>query len=198
MAVEWNTPAGVANGVYVPRRDSSSRLNVLLGGRLYPGEHGRADFSVAETPDRLQVAFRTRDRSAAVDADVELTEQLEGSELFGDLAAASAFFEAGSAGFSATRDAGRFDGLELSSTAWLVQPARVRSVRSSLFDDQAVFPAGSAVLDCALVMARGTGQLAGAPVGCRPAPLGSASACMTRPQAEPNTSMLRSALRQPA
>ncbi|CAM5298763.1 hypothetical protein SCYAM73S_01101 [Streptomyces cyaneofuscatus] len=43
ISVEWDGPDGVECGVYIPRRDTASRLNAFAGGRIYPGEHGRAD-----------------------------------------------------------------------------------------------------------------------------------------------------------
>src|SRR5687768_9574793 len=39
VAVEWEDDDGRAReGVYIPRRDSDSRVNRLAGGRLFPGE----------------------------------------------------------------------------------------------------------------------------------------------------------------
>jgi uncharacterized protein DUF2071 len=152
IAVEWDTPDGPCTGVYIPRRDSNSLVNVAVGGRLYPGAHHRARFEVAETDDDLHVAFAARDGSAAVTLDVRLTAELTGSRLFADTAAASAFFEQGSIGFSATEDPARFDGLALHTTAWKVDPAIATRAESSLFNDRALFPAGSAELDCVLVM----------------------------------------------
>jgi hypothetical protein len=46
----------------------------------------------------------------------------------------------------------RFDGLELRSFEWRVEPFRVEQVSSSFFDDQLRFPAGTATFDCALLM----------------------------------------------
>src|SRR5690242_8636498 len=48
-AVEWDSPSGPTTGVYIARRDSGSVLNVLAGGRVFPGAHGRATFDVTET-----------------------------------------------------------------------------------------------------------------------------------------------------
>ena len=48
IAVECDGDAGREHGVYIPRRDSSSRLTALVGGRLFPGEHHRGRFSVHE------------------------------------------------------------------------------------------------------------------------------------------------------
>jgi len=51
------------------------------------------------------------------------------------------------------RDLRRLDGLELRADRWVVEPAEVISVRSSFFfDDAWLFPAGSAAIDCALLM----------------------------------------------
>ncbi len=71
ISVEWDGPDGVERGVYIPRRDTASRLNAFAGGRLYPGEHGRADFTVREDADAVRVAFATRDGAVEVDATVE-------------------------------------------------------------------------------------------------------------------------------
>ncbi|MBV9823312.1 MAG: DUF2071 domain-containing protein [Actinobacteria bacterium] len=154
IAVEWNSPIGGRSGVYIPRRDSDSLVNVAVGGRLFPGAHHRANFQVTETPTELRVAFAARDGSAAVSVAVRLEEDLAGSELFADAESASAFFERGAVGFSATRRPDRFDGLALRTTAWRVQPATVLEARSTFFSDPVAFPDGSARLDCALVMRR--------------------------------------------
>ena len=152
VAVEWDGPHGVQTGVYIPRRDTGSRLNVWAGGRVFPGEHGRADFQVHETPGQVRVAYTTRNGDTRVDADVELSDELRGSELFADLAQASRFFQSGAKGLSATRSGRRLDGMELNTDAWHVEAGRVRSVASSFFDDPDRFPPGSATLDCALIM----------------------------------------------
>lgn len=154
IAVEWDSPDGVQSGVYIPRRDSNSWVNVAVGGRLYPGTHHRASFDVAESRSELRVGFAARDGSAAVRVAVRVEERLVGSELFADTAAASAFFERGALGFSATNDPDRFDGLALETGTWQVEPATVLEAHSSFFDDASTFPAGSAQLDCALVMRR--------------------------------------------
>jgi len=152
VAVEWDTADGPRTGVYIPRRDSDSLINVAVGGRLYPGVHHRARFDVTESERQLRVAFAARDGSAAVRVDVRVTDELTGSRLFADTAAASAFFEQGSVGFSDTRDPSRFDGLALHTTAWKVEPGVAVTAESSFFADPALFPTGSAELDCALVM----------------------------------------------
>ncbi|WP_328622775.1 DUF2071 domain-containing protein [Streptomyces sp. NBC_00354] len=152
IAVEWDGPDRVETGVYIPRRDTASRLNVWAGGRVFPGEHGRAGFEVHETSGQVRVAFATWDGDTRVDVTVEPSDELRGSELFADLSEASRFFQGGAKGYSATRSGRHLDGMELHTDAWRVEAGRVRSAASSFFDDPDHFPPGSATLDCALVM----------------------------------------------
>ncbi|MER5738374.1 DUF2071 domain-containing protein [Streptomyces sp. NPDC002262] len=152
IAVEWDGPDGVETGVYIPRRDTASRINAWAGGRLFPGEHGRADFDVHETPGQVHVALATWDGDTRVDVTIEPSDELRDSELFADLAEASRFFQRGTKGFSATGSGRHLDGMELRTDAWRVEAGRIRSAASSFFDDPDCFPPGSATLDCALLM----------------------------------------------
>jgi hypothetical protein len=152
IAVEWDTPAGVATGVWIPRRDTASLVNIALGGRIFPGQHNRARFRVDEVGQRLGVAYASTDATTSVDVSVELCSEFSDSLLFRDLTDASRFFSDGSVGYSATCQPGRHDGLELQTTAWRVEPVNVIRAESSFFDDAKRFPPGSATLDCGLLM----------------------------------------------
>jgi len=152
IAVEWDSSDGPRTGVYIPRRDSDSLINAAVGGRIYPGALHLARFDVVETEHDLHVAFAARDGSVAVTLDVQVTAELTGSRLFADTAAASAFFEQGSIGYSATDDPDRFDGLALHTSAWKVEPGVAVRAESSFFADRTLFREGSAELDCVLVM----------------------------------------------
>src|ERR1700760_611503 len=44
IAVEWMENGHLKEGVYIPRRDSSSMFNTLTGGRVFPGKHHKAKF----------------------------------------------------------------------------------------------------------------------------------------------------------
>lgn len=148
IAMEWDEPTGTQTGVYIVRRDSNSLTNVLAGGCIYPGRHNRSRFVVAETPAEIRIFCRALDGSVEFDLHVRITETLEGSRLFRDVAEASAFF-----GQDATGDAGEGEGGEGGEgAAWTMRPATVLSARSSYFDDQKVFPRGSVEVDSALVM----------------------------------------------
>jgi hypothetical protein len=151
-AVEWDDETGVREGVYIRRRDTSSWLNALAGGRLFPGIHSHARFEVTEERDHFDVALRSDDGVTSVSVRGSVAASLPSSSVFASIAEASRFFEGGALGYSATPDPCRFQGLELRTTSWNVQPLAVSAVTSSVFDNGAMFPAGSIELDCALLM----------------------------------------------
>lgn len=152
FAVEWDADGERRTGVFIPRRDTSSRLNALVGGRIFPGVHHHARFEVHETDDRLSVAFRSDDGAASIAVMARPAGGLPADSVFASAAEASAFFEAGSLGYSATGEPGRFDGLELCCDEWTVTPLAVEAVRSAYFEDETRFPPGSVTFDHALLM----------------------------------------------
>lgn len=151
-AIEWDDNGGVREGVYVRRRDTNSWLSTLGGGRLFPGIHSHARFSVKERSPRFEIALQSDDKLTSLAVVGEVASALPSTSLFESLAEASAFFQAGSLGYSATLDPKRFEGLELRCDRWQVEPLTVESVRSSFFDDRSIFPQGSIEFDCALLM----------------------------------------------
>jgi hypothetical protein len=166
MAVEWDDNGAIREGVYVRRRDTNSWLNSLAGGRLFPGIHHHAKFTVEEKPDRCFVALRSDDGVTSMSVRGRRTDKLPASSVFGSLQEASAFFQAGSLGYSATPDASRFQGLELRCLNWQVEPLKIEEVRSSFFEDESLFPKGSIEFDCALLMRGITHEWHGKPDLC--------------------------------
>jgi hypothetical protein len=152
VAVEWDEGGATRRGVYIPRRDTSSRMNAAVGGRLFPGVHHRARFTVRESADHIAVSLVSHDGRTHVGVEARVSDALPAASVFGSLAAASAFFERGALGYSAGRTPGVYDGLELRTATWRVVPLAVERVASSFFEDPAAFPAGSAAFDCALFM----------------------------------------------
>src|SRR5262245_29517367 len=152
VAVEWDEAGEIREGVFIPRRDTSSRLNTLLGGRLFPGEHHHARFQVEERDGLYRVVLDSDDRHTHLAVEGRVAAELPATSVFPSLPEASAFFERGAVGYSVTGQPGRFDGLELRPLAWEVQPLAVEKVESSFFEDRALFPAGSVAFDCALLM----------------------------------------------
>jgi hypothetical protein len=151
-AVEWDERDGVRTGVYIRRRDTNSRLNVLVGGRLFPGVHHHASFVVKEMEDELAVSMESDDGATAIKVRARRGGQWPETSVFESVDEASQFFAAGSLGYSRSVKNDRYQGLELRCRRWEVTPLHAEEVRSSLFDDRSLFPAGSIELDCALLM----------------------------------------------
>jgi len=152
IAVQWTQDGERREGVWVHRRDTDSPLNALAGGRLFPGEHHRARFAVEEDGQRFAVEMASHDGQCSLSLVGLRAPTLSPSSTFRSLEEASRFFESGSLGWSPTSDPARFEGLELVTLGWSVQPLAVERVRSSLFDDRAAFPEGSFAFDSALLM----------------------------------------------
>lgn len=168
-AVEWDENGAAREGVYVRRRDTNSRLNALAGGRIFPGVHHHARFSVEETADRFRIGLRSDDGVTTMSVSGRRAGRLPGSSVFETPDEASAFFQAGSLGYSATPDPSRFQGLELRCLNWHVEPLEVDEVRSSFFEDESLFPKGSVAFDCALLMRGVEHEWHGRPDLCCPA-----------------------------
>lgn len=152
IAVEWDDGEARQHGVYIPRRDTSSRLTTLIGGRLFPGEHHHATFRVSEADSRYDVAFTSTDGSARVAVSAQVTSDLSPGSIFRSLDEASAFFKHSPLGYSVTQRLGRYDGIDLRCATWQVQPLEVTQAVSSFFEDTTMFPTGTAVLDSGLLM----------------------------------------------
>jgi hypothetical protein len=153
VAVEWDDAEGRSHeGVYIPRRDTSSWLNHITGGPVFPGEHNLADFEIKDDGTRIDMSIRARDKGMSVKLCAQESDAIPSDSCFKSLDESSAFFEGGSIGFSATRDCCRLDALQLQTREWRVRPLAVNPVESSFFSNEALFPLGSAVYDHALIM----------------------------------------------
>ena len=152
VAVEWDGPDGIQRGVFIPRRDTSSLLTALVGGRLFPGEHHRARFRTSEDHGRYEVTFASLDGTAHVEARAKAVPELPSGSAFGSLAEASAFFQDAPIGLSPAREPGRFDVVSLYCPTWHVEPLLVEHVVSSFFENTTLFPAGCVEFDSALLM----------------------------------------------
>ena len=151
IAVEWRENGLWRSGVYVPRRNTDSRLTEVLGGRVFPGQHQRARFEIEETDERVRVAFTAKGGATWVDAEVRRARELPDSKLFADLQTASAFFQSSPTAWSPRRD-DTLEAVSLHTAAWSIEAAEPVRVRSSFFDDDTRFPAGSLTLDSAMLM----------------------------------------------
>jgi len=154
IAVEWEDDDGKGHeGVFVPRRDTDSRMNALAGGRLFPGVHHLSEFRVTDQGGRISLQVLAKDfRETLVDLEASETNEFPQDSAFASLDASSTFFEAGCTGYSSRPDSSKVDGLRLKGSNWRVSPLAIRRLASAYYDDESVFPAGSIHFDHALVM----------------------------------------------
>jgi hypothetical protein len=151
FAVEWEDDGGRRQGVYVPRRDTNSRITSRVGGRVFPGDYRLARFDVTEGATGLQIAVTSRDGSIRLSVAAREIGVLGGS-LFGSSDDAVDFFRRGPISYSPTRGTHRLDGVRLFSDHWQAEPVSVEHMASSLFDDVTLFPRGTCTLDSGLLM----------------------------------------------
>ncbi len=149
IAVEWNENGKLCEGVYIPRRDTSSKLNSLAGGAIFPGIHHLADFKVSESNGNYNVSFISDDNTSLL-IEASETDRWNDESVFENLNDVSDFFENGSIGYSP--DKNNFDGLKLKAYNWKVSLLEVHKVQSSFFEDENIFPKGSVKFDNALLM----------------------------------------------
>ncbi|MEL7118183.1 MAG: DUF2071 domain-containing protein [Bacteroidota bacterium] len=149
IAVEWEENGALKEGVFIPRRDTSSKLNAMAGGTVFPGIHQFAKFSVKEENESYEVSFRSED-GTYLSITAHNTNKWNNESVFEDLDCASKFFENGSIGYSPDKDA--FEGLELKTLNWKVSMLETESVKSSFFQNEKIFPKGSVKFDNALLM----------------------------------------------
>ncbi|MFD2562301.1 DUF2071 domain-containing protein [Aquimarina rubra] len=149
VAVEWTENGKRKEGVYIPRRDTSSKLNSLAGGKIFPGIHHFAQFKVDEYDGHYNVSFISDDNTS-LSIEASETDCWNKESVFENLNSVSDFFEIGSVGYSPNKNG--FDGLELRTYDWKLSLLDVKKVQSSFFEDENIFPKGSVKFDNALLM----------------------------------------------
>ena len=149
IAVEWEEKGELKEGVFIPRRDTSSKLNSLAGGTIFPGIHHLAKFKVIENNGNYEVSFISNDETF-LSIKAKETEKWNNESVFEDLNCVSNFFENGSIGYSP--DKNDFEGLELKTQNWEDSLLEVESVKSSFFENENIFPKGTLKFDNPLLM----------------------------------------------
>jgi hypothetical protein len=128
-------------GVFIPRRDTSSLVNAALGGLVFPVEQHRAHFEVEDDGRRVSLEM---DGEAGLRVCGVEAETLPSSSIFNSLEESSSFFREGSVGLAPNGT-----GVELVTEGWEVSAFEVTELRSAFFD---ALPEGAAQFDHALVM----------------------------------------------
>ncbi|MGJ1286554.1 DUF2071 domain-containing protein [Sphingobacterium spiritivorum] len=149
IAVEWDEEDIVKEGVYIPRRDTSSRINAVVGGRIFPGKHHLATFDVKEKQHAYHIDILSSDQTS-VSIFAALSDTFTKDSIFGTLDEVADFFEKGCDGYSPNGKS--FDGLRLHTYQWKVKPLKVDHLSSSFFEDEHIFPKNSISFDNAILM----------------------------------------------
>lgn len=153
IAVTWKNEDGqIQEGVYIPRRDTNSNINSLVGGTLFPGEHHKAFFSIEESGTVIDFAMSSKDEKVKVKLKGKVAETLPENSIFKSLVEVSKFFEKGSLGYSVKSNSDSLDGLVLHIENWEIKPLDLDFVESSFYDNENLFPKGSIQFDNALLM----------------------------------------------
>ncbi|MBP6687859.1 MAG: DUF2071 domain-containing protein [Lacibacter sp.] len=149
IAVEWEENGVTKSGVFIPRRDTSLKLNTFVGGRIFPGRHYFAKFNVEENNGNYHINFKSSDDTEIL-INARETKLFSEKSIFEKLSNASDFFKHGDLGYSPNKN--KFDGLRLITHKWEVRPLDVLKVKSSFFENEDIFPKGSVTFDNALLM----------------------------------------------
>jgi hypothetical protein len=140
------------DGVFVWRRQTDRGMVKLLGGRLFPGVHGRSKFEVEKKDNGLEYRVTSEDPGTNVELSVRSIDAWPGSRLFSEFDDVRTFFEKGDHGFSCTLKGDQLEGMQLRTTVWNMEPLIVERVASAFYDDTERFPKGSIGLDGAVLM----------------------------------------------
>lgn len=150
--VKYNDGNKEVHGVYIPRRDTDSMLNVLLAGGLFSWPHYSASFEVAEANGNYSIKMRSKDNHTTLHVQTQLADMFPKDSMFDSIDHASDCFHNCPVGVSPSTKPERFKTIELKTKTWAVQPLQVGLLKSSYYEDKSLFPAGTIQFDNALLM----------------------------------------------
>jgi len=139
-------------GVYIPRRDTDSRLNVLLAGKLLSWPHYPATFHSSEANGHYAVTMESHDEYSKLSIEAELSEKFPTVSMFDSLDQASVCFRDCQIGVSPSSSSQSFKSIRLETKSWQVKPLCVQKLQSSYFENRLNFPEGTIQFDNALLM----------------------------------------------
>lgn len=138
--------------VYVPRRDTDSKLNIAAGRHLFPADLYPARFLVEDTGDSITLHVESTDHQADIDFRATVAENVQKGSVFNSVSELSDFFRLGKVGYSPQSRTGILDGVRLETDTWDGVPLAIERFESGFFADRNRFPEGSIELDSAYLM----------------------------------------------
>jgi hypothetical protein len=140
------------HGVYIPRRDTDSMVNVLLAGKIFSWPHYAAKFTVDEAEGNYKIGIDSNDGTSSLHVEAHLTDSFPKASMFNSIDHASSCFKDCFTGVSPSTSPNRFKTIHLITKTWDVKPLNIRELHSSYFEDRSLFPEGSIEFDNALLM----------------------------------------------
>lgn len=139
-------------GVYIPRRDTDSMLNVLLAGKIFSWPHYSAHFQVDEANGNYALQMQSKDSYSSLSVEAQLTNTFPADSMFDSIDHASNCFHSCPIGISPSSIPNRFKTICLKTKTWKVKPLQVHKLGSGFFENRSLFPEGSLQFDNALLM----------------------------------------------
>jgi hypothetical protein len=150
--IKWIDNGKEMHGVYIPRRDTDSVLNVWLAGKLFSWPHYMAKFEVQKGRGSYCLEMKSKDASSELQIKAELANVFPAVSMFDSLEHASACFQKCAVGISLSQKPNQLKVIQLKTRTWLVTPLHVQELRSSYFENSDLFPTDQIHFDNALLM----------------------------------------------
>lgn len=154
VAVRYPNNREMKPGVFIWRRETDQKLVQKFGGRLFPGVHHAARFSVQDDGDLIQMQVQSCDGKTDVRFSASSSQDWRAASVFPTFAEASEFFRQGDCGFSCSLDGESVEGMQLKTMQWSLTALAVQLEASSFYFNPSRFPSGSIEFDCGLIMRR--------------------------------------------
>jgi hypothetical protein len=140
------------HGVYIPRRDTDSMVNVLLAGKIFSWPHYAAKFDVSEIAGNYKIKIDSNDGTSSLHVEAKLGDSFPHHSMFDSIDHASSCFKECFTGVSPSTSPNRFKTIHLITKTWDVKPLHIEELHSSYFEDRSLFPEDSIEFDNALLM----------------------------------------------
>ncbi|HZI25437.1 MAG TPA: DUF2071 domain-containing protein, partial [Chryseolinea sp.] len=150
--VKWIENGEEMHGVYIPRRDTDSVLNVWLAGNLFSWPHYMAHFEIQEGRGSYSLKMKSKDMSSHLQIRAEIANDFPTVSMFDSLEHASTCFQNCAVGISPSKNPNQLKVIQLKTKTWIVTPLHVQELQSSYFENSNLFPTGQIHFDNALLM----------------------------------------------
>jgi hypothetical protein len=152
ILVRWREDEQVRCGVYIPRRDTDSKLNVWLAGQVFAWPHYLAQFNTKEEEGNYFVSVQSCDHRTDLSVRARPGNSFPSDSMFRSMDHASECFQECNIGCSPSAYSDRFKKIELRTQCWSVKPLDIQQLSSVFFEDTGIFPKGTIAFDNALLM----------------------------------------------